>query len=844
MSSVKSMLIYEFNKEFEELNQYFLNVVYPNLKLDLEGDSFSDYDIEKINQIFGPLRRKFKSDDDLLQALYLLLDEGCSPIIANRNHSLLYIPIFVYFLKHGLTRSAEFYELCMRIHLSKDKIKLFQDDGLKKLKVPFRAGMADTLEMVLLASDFSTDLRTVINLLDYIDYERFINGANDSEYSKYLQMAEKELLAYVSFLASDELLEEFYKNREGSTRDYKYTKFRFNKDTLKLMSYYIDTDVKECKNKFLEFKLLEERLKNGIDIDSRRSNMLVAFTYRTYPSNDFYDCFSDIELTMWDLIEFINHCEELEIILSPRQLDNLLTSYRNRYLDINGLTDEYHSLCYSVKEAFDEYRKTRYAFLPNEFIRYYNSRYRNDFKSFNFGTSTPLTRDIYELIINDNNLIGFSYLSHSKSWERYISNLAICTQCSSNDNLNYERDKFIYDKYYQLLEESLFTSEFTIDYIIRKNVVEEDLELFMKLKKWFDKYSFEKWDYSNRVKVRTFNQLQVDFDEELRNSPFNQRFEILYKYNGYVVHDQIDELITPRFFYKPMHEYEKEFIENNGLSMFEIVMSAYDAGKDLLPILEELGLAIEDINLVFDSLGQGFSAKAVYFKRKALEEVSILQEKRKKEEQDSNKEETLSVLTAFLNDNRAHTIYEFCKLNNVSINQFSNIRALIKEHPELQQTYEEKLGKLKNGDCDLNDDYIEEIYHDLIYGIRREDGTIRPFDYLDYRLRTDMPLLEFGKLMRGRSEFSFIKRFIASNKELTKYTDDFIFQEKFVIRVNGELHEVTHDEKQMALNFIEQMNLPHEYKLYSLAVKGFLSGDLDLRENSHGDKVFVKKDKG
>ena len=106
----------------------------------------------------------------------------------------------------------------MRVHLTKDKRGLFSREGLKKYDVPFRARMADTLEMVLLAKNFSTDLRTVLNLLDYIDYERFINGTRDSDYFKFLETAEKDLKNYEKWWENPEIygkkiLLKFLKNR-------------------------------------------------------------------------------------------------------------------------------------------------------------------------------------------------------------------------------------------------------------------------------------------------------------------------------------------------------------------------------------------------------------------------------------------------------------------------------------------------------------------------------------------------------------------------------------------------------------------------------------------------------
>ncbi len=843
MSSARSMLVAEFNKEFEELNRFFIDEVISNISMDIELDYFDYYDLDKINRFFGKGKEKVKNEDDLMDVLKLLLDNGYCTVVTHRKNALFYIPVFVYLLKHVPEKSMEFYELCMKVHLTKDKKALFTGEGLRNLEVPFRARMADTLEMVLLAPNFSTDLRTVMNLLDYIDYERFVNGENDSEYSKYLQRAEKELFAYFSFLASDKLLEEYYRNREGNTRDYKYTNIRFNKDTLKLMSCFIDTNVRECKNKFLEFKLLEDKLKDGMDISSRKDNMLVGFTYRVYPSDDFYDCFSDIDLTMTDLISFINRYEEMGNILTPRQLDNLLASYRNRYLEVNGLTDEFSFLMSSVEVEFEEYRKTRYAFLPNDFIRYYNSKYSNDFSSFNFGTSTFLTRDIYEMIINGNNIISFPDVCLTKSGGEYISSKNIRDYTFSSDNTEYKNALRIYDKYHSLLEECLFDSEFTIDYVIRKNVSEDDLEAFMKLKSWFDKYRSENWDYSNIVKERTFNQIQLDFDKELRNSPFKKRLEILYKYNDYVEHDGVKELMGPRFFYKPLHQFEKEFIENHGLFMFETVLGAYDSGADLLPVLEEFGLAIEDINLVFGSMGEEFSIRSAAFQRKAMMEAQQLEEIRLSERRTMISNERHELINAFVSDSEAYTLGEFCENNGISFGALKGARELTKEDSELCEMYTTKIDELRAGRNGSGGASIKEIYDGFINGVKRDDGTFRPFNYLDYRLMTDMPVRKFLRIANGEFGENFaIKEFGRLHQDLVKYNEECLLGEKYIIMVKGKPHEVTTEEKLAAFSFIQEYNLPREAKLYGLVIRGALNGDLGLDRDNDKPKIYVKKD--
>lgn len=833
------MLVEEFNNEFEELNDFFVQQIIRNIDYDIDFDYFDDYSIEKISSLFGRRKVVFRNQEELFNALKLVFEDGYCTATINKRRPLYYIPIFIYLLKNSPIRNSEFQEFCMRVHLTKDKRGLFSREGLKKVDVPFRARTADTLEMVLLAPNFSTDIRTVINLLDYIDYERFINGKRNTEYFKYLESAEKELFAYFSFLASDSLISEYLKNRESDIRDYQYTNIRFNKDSLRLMSCFINTDVKELKNKFLEFRTLEDRLKNGIDEQARKDNMMVAFTYRVYPSNDFYDCFNDLDLTMEDLLSFINRYEETGNVLTTRQLDNLLSSYRNRYLDINDLLEDYNLLYESVMEEFALYRKQNFAFLPSEFIRYYNEKFGFNFASFNYGISTNLTRDIYEIIVNDNNIIRFPELYNTRSGMDYVSSKNIKRPTIASDNDEYKRKLSIYEKYHSILEEALFDTEFTIDYVIRTKVNKEELSTFMELKNWFDAFSGEKWDYSSLVRERTFRQLQLDFDEELRKSPFKDRLNILYKYNEYALNDQVGELMTPRFFYKQLHQFEMEFIEKNGLNFFEVMLEVYEHNEELLPVLDDIGLNIEDINLVFGSLGKDFSIKSAAFQRKAIKEAKALEAERiiqRKMESDSEKRKLLKELFA---DNAAYSLEEFCESKGISIGKIRQAKSLIEEDEVLRQEYEQKISELRAGRNGSGGASIKDIYDSFVNGIVREDGTVREFNYLDYKLMTDMPIRKFLRIATGEfGEDLALKEFVRRHQDLIKYNEECLLEEKYVIMVNGKPHEVTRDEKLAAFTFIREHNFPKEAKLYGLVIRGVLSGDLIYEK----PKVYVKKD--
>ena len=81
MSNVRSMLIEEFNKEFEELNDFFVQEIIHNLDYDIDFGYFDDYSVEKINSLFGRRKVIFKNQEELFNALKLVFEYGLDNVI-------------------------------------------------------------------------------------------------------------------------------------------------------------------------------------------------------------------------------------------------------------------------------------------------------------------------------------------------------------------------------------------------------------------------------------------------------------------------------------------------------------------------------------------------------------------------------------------------------------------------------------------------------------------------------------------------------------------------------------------------------------------------------------------
>ena len=284
-----------------------------------------------------------------------------------------------------------------------------------------------------------------------------------------------------------------------------------------------------------------------------------------------------------------------------------------------------------------------------------------------------------------------------------------------------------------------------------------------------------------------------------------------------------------------MNSYEAKFIRDNALDLFAILFKAYDSGENLLPIVMGMGLSIEDVDFILGD-DEVFLKKLPCFISKLEKEKQTLEQEDLSVKRRKRVDDAYDLFMNFLSDNKSHTIYEFCQNRGIPVHAFMTAKKLLQSDASLMEAYSKKLDLQKRGCCAVNDEVLEGIYRDIINGVR-EDDKVRPFDYLDYRLRTNVPLGKFSSLMRGRPLKADISQFILKNRNLLKYTEESVMGEKLVLSVDGKLHEVTDDEKRQTLDFIDQMQLPHEYKLYNLAVKRFLNGKLKFDSSS---KTYIK----
>lgn len=839
MGKIQDKLREYYIQEFDTLVNYFVREA--KRKKWIPNDWVEDRTLGSINQLvtkttgLGP----FSDDKDLFNGLQKPFRFGNSEIV-NAGGSLLFIPLFRYFLNNCASDNLnDFYDMCLRIHLTPNKKDVFKGKNLFDLrKIPFSFSDIEDFDKILDTPDYSVSLETVVRFLEFIDYEFSINRRNNI--SRLLKGVLDDLMAYISFTANDDLFEQIVENR----RDGRIGKYDFGKNPVAISYNLMDTFVgyqpgRNRRNEFLKFLDWERKLKSASNLVDRKNNMMVAFTYRPYSiGNKFYEDFTDVSLDVEDLVNFIKMYDDRARSLTPRQFDNLLRSFRLKWAESRGMADEYLGLEEKVLVAFDEYRKTGFAFKPQDFIDYFNKKFPNvDFKCFNFGevTGLGLTREVYEVIINGNYLSGLDahkvvinekdlscldVLRETATFTEYVKAKRFRKTSQEEDEKFFAMSQEIVSRFQSELTDPGKTEDITKRYFVRRNGLKDDedrLALFNSYVQWIEKYCFEGKRKVFPEKVCDSKVFLSDYVEAFKNSedksPFGKTYRVFYSW-----------------------------AKEDGIVLSKNV---------LLDALIAAGCTVEKSDMPLTD-----------------EEIST------------------RLLLGFVGSKK--TFNDYCEDNGITPIQY--IEALYNDSSSVDGKIESllwaKMNGVKSKEC--SDDEIVSIAAAMLNGVESNDSSaMRHFYLFDYYTKTNMPFDEFVKRVKGlkarildeaSSQVANNRSVIMGNRgyQIALSTENAdvlvdyvkgkcdtmsaninynarflvsnVLNENTIIRKNGEDIEVTREEKIDALVWMMEHGLPNCVGLYKSVVRGIVDGHIKVGDTQNlvgqtmGESFeFVKK---
>lgn len=331
--------------------------------------------------------------------------------------------------------------------------------------------------------------------------------------------------------------------------------FEKNLINLELINLFSEEKISECKNHYFQYQEIITKLLKQID---RKEIVLLCLTF----INDI-NMFKTISLTKADLIEFIEKIENNGLTLNDNQINRLLDNFRNKYNKDNNKEKNISLLKKKVFEVYDDYFNKNFYFKTSEFINYYNDLYKDDFSCLCFKEEyTPLTRNIFDSFfvfknVNETTIVLEEELDKYKSFKPSIIDYKI--ECLENDKVYYERYKFYLQFIDKVKEYYQYKNDYTIEYYIIKNIPSNQKATFYELFRSYYKEEYREIGRNGRSIKQSVLSLKNEYIEELNNTLFDKRYEVLNKYKEYCNRLKCLSIFNEQNLLEIMKEYEDKY---------------------------------------------------------------------------------------------------------------------------------------------------------------------------------------------------------------------------------------------------------------------------------------------
>lgn len=227
--------------------------------------------------------------------------------------------------------------------------------------------------------------------------------------------------------------------------------------------------------------------------------------------------------------------------------------------------------------------------------------------------------------------------------------------------------------------------------------------------------------------------------------------------------------------------------------------------------------------------------------------------KRRQSDVENTKEILKNIdFTLFL-DNSIRSIKQFCQLVGITERTYYKCIKILEEvNNPLYLQIKEKIEKhnKKNKEINKSTENIISIVKQIECGVIDKDCNIRPFELLDYFLNTKLNYSEFFDIYINsndcsKSSLTAFKNFMVNNKisyviadnKMDKITVDQELNGTTILMIDNEPYEVTREEKEEVINFLEEKEIPLYIKVYKQALRRHINGNLILED----EKKLIKK---
>ncbi len=842
MRTFRRLLLESFENELNEANQYFISAVN-------ERDNLTDeflcvlkdkYNFLDIQDFFVGHFPKVLQRKDLVELAGTFFDEKYAYAVASDNSRLMYIPIFKFLFDNKSYDFDEFCKIYMAMHLTKDKFATYENGPENFVKVPFSFDIIDKMDLMLNSRDFFIGINTVIEMLDFIEYENQVNNnEKNREYLDSLNGIVDKLHNYLSFWSTNDEISKLIESKNTGK------KYSLNEqcDNLLFAKFVLGKNF-YTKNPVMLVDEIESLLQTG-DENQLKKNLIVAFAYKEYNLDDsFFEAFKDVSLSIEDIRKVIADYEKTGKVLSSDQFGNIIKNYKNSFL----AREDEKEYCLNVKNVYDRFRSKDFISSDLDFIKQFNEE---------FGT---LTLEDFERIIKGNYLYDYESLSRLRSFKNYSSDTGFKIESKEDIEKKYildsQRREYIYNKYFELLFLHQDSVDETMEYFVRNNVLDDDILDFNKLKTWFEhNKQFTGWNNSKELYARCAIKLLDDFENELHDSKFMDRQAVYSKYLKYAVNDGVGKFATARDIKKIFENYETSFKIENAWALLGEVCIAYENKESLADRIFYLGLSLDDALDMFSILEKNADFELSNVIRNVSSKLSEDDIEREKKCQEIMKKEQCKMYMNLVSDylsTEGLTAKTYCSLIGIPVYKLKKAVDYCCENGiELAEQYKNRARLVRSGCFNpdrMDASVVNKVASGIISGVTMEDGTVRDYNYLDYKLTSDLPIGLVITTILNAPEFRYSEEEINKIREFTlKYTRPKYYKEETILKTKEELNidgvstEIDNNMKQAAFDYIDSLELPHEIKLYNIVIRGIADGSIKQEVTSKRDeKVFEK----
>lgn len=196
--------------------------------------------------------------------------------------------------------------------------------------------------------------------------------------------------------------------------------------------------------------------------------------------------------------------------------------------------------------------------------------------------------------------------------------------------------------------------------------------------------------------------------------------------------------------------------------------------------------------------------------------------------------------------NEMFTIERYCDSINMEVYKFHKIVNILRNvNPLLIEKYDDYVKNKTAKIYGVIFSKAREMVPMIKNGIKLEDGSIRPFDILDYYAITSININELWNIAKSKispSDYSILGKFVNKNGFDKKVDYEFEYNTKYWINLQYDLNgniipntgrEVTLEEKEGIINYLKNNFIPITNNTYHAALNRWMNGKLILDNQSY-----------